>query len=135
MTYSQGLETRQDHQLLRRAATQRWPISGAMRERSLTILEKIIGADIEPENTDKTRNQIDSIKTMISMDRLNLEEDKILQPQQHHHLHILTQFDELTDRELQIQIMKVREDRQLTELSKTDTQDILFITEDDIDAR
>lgn len=133
MTYSQGLETRQDHQLLRRAAAQRWPISEAMRERSLTILGNVINEPLEPNNTDKTRNQIDSIKTILSMDRLNLEEEKITQPQQHHHLHILTQFDDLTDKELQIQIMKTREDRQLIELSKTDTQDILFVEEADID--
>jgi len=132
MTYTQGLETKDDHSLLRRAVRERWPIGGATRKRCLTVLEAIVSDPLDLEDETKTKNQMESIKTIVAIDRLNLKQEEIATPQQHMHEH-LHLFADMTEEQLRVQLLKEREHRQLADLSEENSQAIHYVDAEDID--
>ncbi len=68
-----------DTRMYQRALSQRWPIPQSMREEILAELVKVLR-----DPAASPREKTSAAKALMSADRLNIEEEKITQDDQHH---------------------------------------------------
>lgn len=79
---SDGVDGVRTTRMLERAARQRWPIPEKYKQAIIARQVKIA-----TDANSKPREASAAARTIISADRLNMEEEKQAEPQQHLHLH------------------------------------------------
>jgi len=128
MSYTQGLETSSDFALVREAISKRWNIPEATRQRCIALLQQVVQSPYNPDSPKEVKNQIEAVRTIVSMDRLNLSEEQMLMPIMHIHDHAHTvRLENLADDELENEIQRLREANLLSDLMQSESHDVLFI--------
>ena len=94
--HTQGLESISDHELLRKAVRERWPISPAVRNKILKILENRLDFPEDP-------NFIKTLQIYMQMDKINVLHERNHTPQVHLHAEITPELIEVRRKELELQ--------------------------------
>lgn len=80
--FSDGVDGIRTTRMLERAVKNRWPIPDKYKEAIITRQVKIA---ISQEST--ARESASAARTILAADKLNIEQEKLEQPEQHLHLH------------------------------------------------
>lgn len=79
---SDGVDGIRTTRMLERATRQRWPIPEKYKE---AIIKRQVGIAIS--STSKPREASAAARTVLNADKINIEQQKLEQPEQHLHLH------------------------------------------------
>ena len=80
--FSDGVDGIRTTRMLERAVKNRWPIPDKYKE---AIINRQVKIAISQKST--ARESASAARTILAADKLNIEQEKLEQPQQHLHLH------------------------------------------------